>query len=210
MYKGLLHTHLLSVILFLIVYLIKTSLLLTNKREALAIFTKKVKVPEMILSVLFLFTGIYLLMHTATIDSVIYFKLLAVAISIPLAIVGFKKGSKILATLSLFLLIMAYGFAEMHGKRVRQAGSYETVVPDGKVSTGITLYEQNCVRCHGDKGDAGLSGAIDLSRSNIGPNAKEAIIKQGKGAMPAYGTAMSQTQIDSLVVYIETLRKRND
>ena len=63
METGIRHTHLLTVVLFLLIYLIKTFLLLTNKNEKLASFTKAVKVPEMIISALFLGTGIYLLTY---------------------------------------------------------------------------------------------------------------------------------------------------
>ena len=60
MYKGILHSHYLVVVLFLLIYVIKTILLLSNKNDLLAKFSKKVKIAEIIISVLFLVTGIYL------------------------------------------------------------------------------------------------------------------------------------------------------
>ena len=60
MYKGFLHTHYLVVTLFLLIYVVKTILLLSNRNDLLAIFTKKVRIFEMIVSSLFLITGIYL------------------------------------------------------------------------------------------------------------------------------------------------------
>jgi uncharacterized membrane protein SirB2 len=207
MYKGILHTHLLSVVLFLVVYLIKTSLLLLNKNEALAGFTRKAKVPEMILSFLFLGTGIYLLMHTALIDKFMYMKLAAVALSIPLAIIGFKKGNKALAVLSLVLLIMAYGLAEMHGKRARTIAASPIMPINDREMPGMGLYMQNCARCHGDKGDAGLSGAADLRTSAASMTYKMMVVKDGKGGMPAYSTSMTDEQINEVLAYIETLKK---
>ncbi|MES2395188.1 MAG: SirB2 family protein, partial [Bacteroidota bacterium] len=97
METGIRHTHLLSVILFLLIYLIKTVLLLSNKNEGLAKFTKVVKVPEMIVSTLFLVTGIYLLTQIPEIKTLLIIKIVAVLISIPLAIIGFKKKNKVLA-----------------------------------------------------------------------------------------------------------------
>lgn len=207
MYKGILHTHLLSVVLFLVIYLIKTSLLLMNKTESLQTFTKKVKVPEMIVSFLFLGTGIYLLMHTAVIDTFLYLKLAAVALSIPLAIVGFKKGNKMLAVFSMVLLIMAYGLAEMHGKRARSVAVAPAGVVNDKEMPGMAIYQQNCARCHGDKGDAGLSGAADLSASRNSLAYKMLVVKDGKGGMPAYSSALSDDQLNAVLAYIETLKK---
>jgi uncharacterized membrane protein SirB2 len=60
MIKGILHTHYLVVTLFLLIYVVKTILLLSNKNDLLATFTKKVKVFEMVVSFLFLATGVYL------------------------------------------------------------------------------------------------------------------------------------------------------
>ncbi|HKC68956.1 MAG TPA: hypothetical protein VKG26_12050, partial [Bacteroidia bacterium] len=54
-------THFVVVTIFFLIYLIKTLLLLTDKKDALTSFTKKVKVLEMIVSVLFLVTGVYLM-----------------------------------------------------------------------------------------------------------------------------------------------------
>jgi mono/diheme cytochrome c family protein len=208
MYKGMLHTHLLSVVLFLVIYLIKTSLLLMNKTTSLQAFTRKVKVPEMIISFLFLGTGIYLLMHTAVVDTFIYLKLAAVALSIPLAIIGFKKGNKMLAVFSLVLLIMAYGLAEMHGKRARAFAPAPAAISSDKGMPGMAIYQQNCTRCHGDKGDAGLSGAADLSTSQNSMAYKMLVVKDGKGGMPAYGTTLSDEQLNAVLAYIETLKKQ--
>ena len=54
--------HGISVMLFLLTYVIKTILLFTSK-DMLANYSKKTKVPEMIISTLFLMTGIYLAMQ---------------------------------------------------------------------------------------------------------------------------------------------------
>jgi uncharacterized membrane protein SirB2 len=61
MNTGILHLHYLVVTLFLLIYVIKTILLLSNKNDLLGKFSKKIKVPEMIISTLFLLTGVFLL-----------------------------------------------------------------------------------------------------------------------------------------------------
>src|SRR6478609_248392 len=106
MYKVILHTHYLVVTLFLLIYVIKTILLLSNKNDLLASFVKKTRIAEMIISFLFLGTGIYLatqLPFGGKYDYLFWIKICMVFASIPIAIIGFKKSNKILAALSLLL-----------------------------------------------------------------------------------------------------------
>jgi uncharacterized membrane protein SirB2 len=155
MEKGILHTHLLSVILFLLIYLIKTVLLLSNKNEGLAKFTKIVKVPEMIISTLFLATGIYLLTQIPEIKSLLIIKIIMVLISIPLAIIGFKKKNKVLAVLSFLLIIGAYGLAEMSKKQ--KSRSMETITE--ATINGHELFNASCISCHGEDGKTRSNGS---------------------------------------------------
>ena len=112
MYTGMMHTHTLVVMLFVILYLIKTSLLMLDKNEMLKKFAAKTKVFEIIISVLFLATGIYLAINTGNKGSWLWVKIAVVALSIPLAVIGFKKEKKPLALLSMMCLVYAYGISE--------------------------------------------------------------------------------------------------
>src|ERR1700758_2825468 len=105
-------THFVVVTIFFLIYLIKTILLIANKKEQLQSFTKKIKVLEMIVSFLFLGTGIYL-MTEVEIRMDLIIKISMVLMAIPLAVVGFKKGNKMLAILSFLLILGAFGIAEM-------------------------------------------------------------------------------------------------
>src|SRR5438477_11062820 len=106
-------THFLVVTILFLIYLIKTILLLANKKEILQFFTKKIKVIEMIVSFLFLATGIYLMTQIPEIKMELIFKISLVFLAIPLAVVGFKKGKKALATVSFLLILGAFALAEM-------------------------------------------------------------------------------------------------
>lgn len=203
METGIRHTHLLSVILFLLIYLIKTVLLLSNKNEGLAKFTKVVKVPEMIVSTLFLATGIYLLTQIPEIKSLLIIKIIAVLISIPLAIIGFKKKNKVLAVLSLLLIIGAYGMAEMSKKQ--KSKSMETI--SGSNLNGQELFNASCISCHGADGKLGLMEASDLSISTMELTAKIEIIKNGKGAMTPFAEILTEEQIKAVAEYSESLKK---
>jgi uncharacterized membrane protein SirB2 len=214
MYTGLLHTHKLVVLLFLLIYVVKTVLLLSNKEEALTNFTKKVKIPEMAISALFLLTGAALLFQVAEIKTLFYVKLLCVFASIPLAVVGFKKKNKVLAVLSLVLLFGGYGLAEASKKRiVKQEVAPETVT-DANAATydalahGKALFVSNCAICHGEDGKKGLSGAKDLTISAMDEAAVEEIIKKGKNAMAPYEKILTQDEISALKAYVMTFRAK--
>lgn len=197
MYKGFLHTHTLVVTLFLLIYVIKTILLLGNRTDLLQKFTKAFKVPEMIISALFLITGIYLATQQpfgGKFDYLFWIKLAMVFTSIPLAVIGFKKSNKILAALSLLLITGSYGLAEVYHKK---KAITETVVAG---NDGKALYEANCNVCHGADGKLGMAGAKDLSASALDVTAMKEIILHGKGAMPA--STLNDEQAQAVAEYV--------
>lgn len=203
MYKAIFYTHLVSVNLFLLIYLVKTILLLANKNEGLAKFTKTVKVPEMIVSTLFLISGIYMLTQIPEIKSLLIIKIIAVFASIPLAVIGFKKGKKALAVIAFLLIVGAYGLAEMSKKQKSSAAETPAVTS----LSGQEIYTANCSRCHGDDGKAGLMGATDLSTSVKSIDEKIEIIKNGKGVMDAFAGQLTDEQIKAVAEYTEALKK---
>lgn len=202
METGIRHTHLLAVVLFLLIYLVKTYLLLTDKKESLDKITKALKVPEMIISALFLGTGIYLLTQIPEIKSLMIIKLVAVFTSIPLAIIGFKKQNKVLAAVALLLLISAYGLAEMSKKQKTKAME---AVTESTIN-GKDLYDISCTPCHGTDGKLGKLGATDLSASMLDQAGRIEIIRNGKGAMTPFEGALSTEQIEAVATYIESLK----
>ncbi|HOZ86703.1 MAG TPA: SirB2 family protein [Bacteroidia bacterium] len=201
MATGILHTHYLVVTLFLLIYVIKTILLLSDKKESLATFTKKVKVFEMIVSFLFLATGIYLvtlLPFNGKYDYLFYIKIVMVLASIPLAVIGFKKSNKGLAVLSLLLIVGSFGIAEVYHKKKGISKDADMTVNS---TNGEELYKANCVSCHGGDGKLGLSGAKDLSISSMDENGIKEIIIHGKGLMPA--AQVNEEQAAAIAHYVD-------
>jgi mono/diheme cytochrome c family protein len=200
MYTGFLHTHYLVVSLFLFIYVIKTVLLLSNKNELLEKFSAKIKVPEMIISLLFLLTGVYLMTQVTygnKYDNLLWIKLVMVFVSIPLAIIGFKKANKMLAALSLLLITGSFGLGEVYHKKkgIAKVDSSTMATLDGKA-----LYEVNCASCHGGDGKLGMSGAKDLSVSTLDTNGMKEIIIHGKGVMPA--AQVNEAQATAISEYV--------
>ncbi len=209
MYKTLFLTHLISVNAFLLIYLIKTILLVANKEAGLTKFTKIVKVPEMIVSTLFLLTGIYMLTQIPVINTFMIVKIIAIIVAIPLAVVGFKKKNKALAVISLVLIIAAYGLAEMSKKRgaKKQSPVENGAEKVGAIIDGESIYKANCISCHGADGKLGLMGSPDLSISTTDVASKTIAVKDGKGAMGSFSGSLTEEQINAVVMYTETLKK---
>lgn len=203
MFTGMLHTHKLVVILFLLLYVVKTTLLLLNKTELLETVKKKTRIFEMVISTLFLVTGLYMIFNIPTINQFMVIKLVCVFASIPVAVIGFKKNNKALAALSLVMIIAAYGLAEMSKKPVKK----EIVEVSNNEDLGKAIYDANCKSCHGDDGKLGLSGAKDLSASTLTSEGLTAQITNGKNAMPAYGTVLKGEEIKAVTEYVQTLKK---
>jgi len=193
----LLPTHKVAVIIFLLHYVIKTFLLLINKPEALKKYTAGTKVLEMIISVLFLFTGVWLMVEKGSPSTLQIIKFTLVALSIPIAIVGFKKSNKAMAVTALLFIIGAYGLAEVNKKQ-------QTKV-DNSAMAGSEIYAKNCVSCHGEDGKKGFSGASDLSKSVLSADEAKAVISNGRNGMPAI--KMEAVQLDSVTSYIQQLKK---
>lgn len=196
MATGMLHTHYLFVVLFTLIYLIKTILLLSDKDELLEKFKRKTKVAEMIISFGFLATGIFLLTQVPVITSLMIIKIVLVLLSIPLAVIGYKKKNKVLATLSFFLIVVSFGLA--HKAKDAKAGEKTIAL------TGKEIFEQKCTLCHGADGKLGQAGAKDLSVTQLPHAGIVEIVTNGKNTMAAYKEALSAEQIEAVASYIET------
>lgn len=79
------------------------------------------------------------------------------------------------------------------------------------------IFKLQCVPCHGARGRGDGPAAVafnprpaDLTDAEI-MNARtdadlRAVLESGKGSMPAFGPVLAADDLDSLVVYIRTLR----
>lgn len=212
MFKGILHLHITSVILFLIIYLIKTLFLVLNETDKLDAFKSKTKVLEMIISTTFLVSGIYLMFNVPEIKTMLIVKIIIVLAAIPTAVVAYKKSNKLLAVISLLMIVMAYGLAEM-SKKPSVASTKSSVVDNDlsneeyAVKYGPELYKSDCNKCHGENGDLGISGAFDLSKSILTTEEAIQVISNGRGNMVGFKDVYSEKQINAVAVYIQSLRK---
>lgn len=196
MTTGMLHSHYLFVVIFTLIYLVKTILLLSDKDDLLEKFKKKTKVVEMIVSFGFLATGIYLMTQMVEIPTLMFIKITLVFLSIPLAVVGFKKKNKLLASFSFFLIIVSFGL----GEKIKSVkGGEKTVAMSGK-----EIFEQKCVLCHGGDGKLAANGSKDLSVTPLNHTDMVKVITEGKNTMASYKEVLTPEQIEAVTAYIET------
>ena len=202
----LVHIHTVSVVLFLLTYLIKTILIFTSK-TMLRKYSAATKVLEMIISFVFLVTGVWLLILVGGIKTMQIIKLVLVFLAIPLAVIGFKKEKNGLALLSLLLIIGAYGVSEM--SRSKPYIPRKAVAANGNNSTfsaGAVLYQSNCAFCHGSDGKKQYRSAPDLTLSMLNEDAIKQMIYDGKGRMPTYIALLNKEEVTAVAVFVKGLQ----
>ena len=177
-----------------------------NKDNVLDTFSKKLKVPEMIISFLFLATGIYLWVYSGDIGAWFYFKLIAVFASVPLAIIGFKRKKKALAVISIILIIYAYGVSETKSPYFKKEIKVIDMTGVEQEYLGKKVFETYCIGCHGPDGTLQLSGAKDITDSEMEMNDVINLIKNGKNTMPAYKNVLTDEQTKAVADYVVSLR----
>ena len=76
--------------------------------------------------------------------------------------------------------------------------------------SGVQLYQENCVICHGDDGNAGISGATELSKSELSEDSIKYYILQGKNGMPPFSYLFTKDKkaLNDLVLQVKELRRR--
>ena len=213
MYIILYQFHKVAIIIFILIYLIKGILILTNK-DALSRFTKIIRIPEMITAFIFLITGVGLLIETSEIRNLFIAKLVLVGISIPVAVIAYRKMSKPLAVLAAVMLIGVYGLAEMNKYSMvkRPKDLPAAVVTDNSrddynaVTHGKALYETQCVHCHGQNGDLRMSGAMNLTESKLNKEQIISIMNAGAYTMPPYDGYYSTDEIAAIADYVLTFQ----
>ncbi len=207
--------HLISVQLFLLLYIVKTFLLLANK-NLLEKMVRITRIPEMIISFLFLVTGIWLLFILGAIKMLIVIKLILVVVSIPVSIVGFKKQNKLLALLALALILGAYGMGEAAKKKPFIPTKVEVIGDADETSKlGVKTYIANCAMCHGKDGMKKYRDATDLTTSALDQASIEIRVREGtqsslpysKIGMPGFKGTLSEEEIIAVSAYVQTLRK---
>ena len=128
---AFLHTHVLVVVLFLLLFTFKIILLLLNKHDTLAKVRNKTKVVEMIFGTLILVTGGWMLFnYSGGMPTWLITKVVLVLVAIPVGIVGLKRTNKLLAILALLVFVYVYAVAETDSLFITKATPENTTITD--------------------------------------------------------------------------------
>jgi mono/diheme cytochrome c family protein len=107
----------------------------------------------------------------------------------------------------IFFFLSIFFVCSCSDKNVQATGE---TLPENKSNqqltseNGLDIYTNNCVVCHGEKGDKGLMGAPNLSNSSMTLEQRIEIIQNGKNTMPAFGSKLSSDEIKAVALYIQT------
>lgn len=149
---AFLHTHVLVVVLFLLLFTYKVILLLLNKHSSLTKVRNKTKVLEMIFGTLILVTGGWMLAnYSGGIPTWLITKIVLVLVAIPVGIIGLKQSNKVLAVLALLIFVYVYGVAETDNLAMKQNSSLDTTVvhtpeTDASETGDVSLSESKAVQ----------------------------------------------------------------
>ena len=64
------------------------------------------------------------------------------------------------------------------------------------------MWEGVCAKCHGLDGEGGIGPRLAGSAMLADADAVEAIVRNGRGEMPAVGSDWTDEQIDALTTYL--------
>jgi uncharacterized membrane protein SirB2 len=227
MEKGFLHLHVTAVSLFLILYAIKTFLLLMNKTEQLDKLRAKTKIADMVLGSVMLLTGVYLLFKVPSVQAYHIVKIIVALASIPVGIIAFKKRNKAMAAILLVLFIYVFAVAKTGSltfsrakieipadknqvDSVSNANANDILKQnqDAVLARGLQIYNAaECASCHGLDGTMGVSGAKDLTKSTLSHAEKVTMITNGKGLMAPFKGRLTEEEIEAVATYVDSMKK---
>jgi mono/diheme cytochrome c family protein len=104
-------------------------------------------------------------------------------------------------------LCVAWSCAKKGTDREQSSATDTVVAQRPAVDGGQMLYESKCSVCHGSDGTAGIAGAANLQLTPLDTAALERVIADGRNAMPAFKTSLSEMEIRDLAGYVKTLKK---
>jgi len=151
-YYQLMNAHKGIIYLFLLVYTIKVILMFVND-DLFQKVRAKTKVSEMILGTLIIGSGVTLIFMSATVEAWLIIKITLVLVAIGMAIVGLKKGNKVLAVLALVIFVYCFMIAIKKSATLSYSApkTENQMVYQNFDIHPVSLSKTECVSFHGLK-----------------------------------------------------------
>jgi cytochrome c6 len=83
-----------------------------------------------------------------------------------------------------------------------QLSNEEDLLPYGK-----KIYESQCIRCHGEKGNGLFAGAKDLSKTTLNETEIGNMVYHGRKGMPPFKDALGEPEILAVSKYVKSLKE---
>ncbi|MCP3929765.1 MAG: cytochrome c [Bacteroidetes bacterium] len=86
-------------------------------------------------------------------------------------------------------------------------GSMEAKQENKNDLSGAAIYKQNCIVCHGIKGNMGAAGAFDLTKTELSLEERVDVLTNGRNTMPPLVGVLSEAQIEAVAEYSAQLKQ---
>ncbi|MEO5584003.1 MAG: cytochrome c [Flavobacteriales bacterium] len=102
------------------------------------------------------------------------------------------------------LIVSAWAVLVLLACSAADGASAEKKVP---VTPGEAIYKSQCVMCHGRKGNLKISGAKDLTKSELTEEEMIAVVTSGRGGMIGFGKTLTKKQVEEVVGHVRMLHE---
>ncbi|MBV6403908.1 MAG: cytochrome c [Flavobacteriales bacterium] len=85
-------------------------------------------------------------------------------------------------------------------------GATDGAAPGGTAPDGAVLFGTHCVLCHGKDGRLGLSGARDLTLSQLTREEVAVVVAGGRGRMAGYRNSLTAAELEAVVDHVMAMR----
>jgi mono/diheme cytochrome c family protein len=103
------------------------------------------------------------------------------------------------------LFLLVGGFLACHDTFDKKAVTNAHRPSDAPIEySGVAIYQRYCVNCHGANGKLGLSGAKDLTQSELTLDSRIQIITNGKNLMTPFKALLNEGEIKAVAEYSMT------
>ena len=75
----------------------------------------------------------------------------------------------------------------------------------GNAASGKTVYQSDCISCHGSDGASGSARKPVAALAQSNPEQAISVVLAGDGEMPAWSGVLTDQQIADVVAYLKTL-----